>query len=153
MQVTLFNASHTALNVYNPGTLLSSVIDTNLNAGNYYLRIEGKGNQFAPAYASLGSYSLAGRFTTGGTLPLHKLELQGVLAGDNHKLNWEIVADEQVTDLVIEISTDGRNFSSLTQTAIDTRSYQYRPHTNITAQYRLNVTFLMLLPSNKPTAT
>lgn len=141
MQVTLFNASQTALNVYNPGALLSSVIDTSLNAGNYYLRIEGKGNLNAPSYASLGSYSLSGTFTTGGTLPLHKLELQGTLSGDNHKLNWEIVADEQITNLTIEIATDGRNFNSLTQTANDTRSYQYRPHANITAQYRLNVTF------------
>jgi hypothetical protein len=141
MQVTLLNSAQTSLNIYNPGTLLSSVADTTLNAGVYYLRVEGKGNLYAPSYASLGSYSLQGRFTAGGTLPLHKLELKGVLAGDKHKLNWEIIADEQITDLVVEIATDGRTFSRLTQTTNDARSYVYRPATNTSAQYRLNVTF------------
>ncbi len=50
------------MSMYNPGTLLSSVIDTILNPGTYYLKIEGKGNIYAPSYASLGSYALKGRF-------------------------------------------------------------------------------------------
>lgn len=141
MQVTLIDASQTILNVYNPGTLLSSVIDSNLNAGTYYLRVEGKGNLYAPSYASLGSYSLEGSFSTGGTLPLHKLELTGAVAGDNHRLEWEIIADEQITDLVIEAATDGRTFNRLTQTANDARSFIYRPFTRGQVQYRLNVTF------------
>ncbi len=141
MQVTLYNSAQTALNVYNPGTLLSSIIDTIVPAGTYYLRVEGKGNLYAPAYASLGSYSLQGSFTAGGTLPLHKLELTGALSGDKHKLDWEIIADEQITNLTVEIATDGRTFSPLTQTANDARSFVYRPYVNTTAQYRLNVTF------------
>ena len=44
LQVTLYNSVQTQLNTYNPGTLLSSVIDTTLNPGTYYLKIEGKGN-------------------------------------------------------------------------------------------------------------
>src|SRR6185369_1841537 len=43
MQVTLYNGSQTVLGTYNPGTILSSFIDTNLTAGNYYLKVEGKG--------------------------------------------------------------------------------------------------------------
>jgi hypothetical protein len=141
MQVTLMNSSLTVLNVYNPGTLLSSVIDSNLNGGTYYLRIEGKGNAFAPAYASLGSYSLRGSFTSDGTLPLHKLELKASHNGDNHKLNWEIVADEQITDLVVEMSTDGRNFETLTRADNAATQYMYRPMVSSTVYYRLNVTF------------
>jgi hypothetical protein len=141
MQVTLYNSSQTALNIYNPGMLLSSVVDTNLNAGTYYLRVEGKGNQYAPAYASLGSYSMTGKYSVGGTLPLHKLELHGATDGVSHKLDWEIIADEQITDLQVEISTDGRNFGPLTQTNNAATSYAYRPYVNRTAQYRLNVTF------------
>jgi hypothetical protein len=141
LQVTLINSSQTTLNVYNPGTLLSSLVDTVLNPGNYYLRIEGKGNQYAPAYASLGSYALAGNFTAGGALPLHKLELTGSLSGDKHRLDWEIIADEQIIDLRIEIATDGRNFTELTQTDNSARLYIYRPSTQSTAQYRLHVTF------------
>lgn len=158
MQVTLYNASQTAISVYNPGTLLSSVIDSIINAGTYYLSIEGRGNLYAPAYASLGSYSLLGRFTAGGTLPLHKLELTGAASGDKHRLNWEIIADEQITDLSIELSTDGRTFTTLTPTATADRSYIYRPYSSHAIQYRLNVSFdngrqyysnVVSLPGNK----
>ena len=141
LQVTLYNEAQVALNVYNPGTLLNSVIDTLLNTGVYYLKIEGKGNQYASDYASLGSYSLDAKFTAGGVLPLHKLQLRGALNGDMHILNWEIVADEQVEELVVEIATDGRNFTPLMQTANDARTYSYRPGIPTNAQYRLNVTF------------
>jgi len=140
LQVTLYNSSQTQLNVYNPGTLLSSIIDTTLNAGTYYLKVEGRGNIYAPNYASLGSYSMQGIFG-GGPLPLRRLELHGTLNGDRHQFDWIIDADEQVTKLILEISTDGRNFSQVTQTANNARAYIYQPSVSSTAQYRLNVTF------------
>jgi hypothetical protein len=141
MQVTLYNASQSALNVYNPGTLLSSIVDTTLNAGTYYLKVEGKGNQYAPAYASLGSYSLLAGITAGNPLPLRRLELRGLLNGDKHELSWIIEADEQVTGQALEVSTDGRTFQTLTQSFAAARSYTYRPYNMTSAQYRLNVTF------------
>lgn len=140
LQVTLFHSTQTPLNIYNPGTLLSSVVDTILNTGTYYIRVEGKGNEFAPAYASLGSYSLQGNFSIGGTLPIQKLELKGITEGDNHKLSWDIVSDEQIADVVVEIASDGRNFNRLIQTGNSDRGYQYRPLSNGPLQYRLNVT-------------
>jgi hypothetical protein len=140
MQVTLYNNSQTQLNVYNPGTLLSSVIDSMLNPGTYYLKIKGSGNIYAPNYASLGSYSLQANFTA-GTLPLRRLELHGMLNNNDHQLNWLIDADEQVTRLILEISTDGRNFSTLTETATSARNYSYHPNVLGTVQYRLNVIF------------
>lgn len=141
MQVTLYNNTQTFLNVYNPGALLSSLIDTSLSAGIYYIKIEGKGNQYAPNYASLGSYSLVGRATPGNPLSVRKLELRGFMNGDKHDLNWTIDADEKVTQQVLEISTDGRNFLPLIQLIKDARSYIYRPYTITASQYRLNVTF------------
>ncbi|HEX7906280.1 MAG TPA: T9SS type A sorting domain-containing protein [Chitinophagaceae bacterium] len=141
LKVTLYNNSQTVLNTYNPPDLLSVKIDTILTPGTYYMKMESVGNQYTPAYASLGEYILQGQLSTSGTLPLHKLELNGTLVGDNHKLNWEIIADEQITDLKVEMSTDGITFSELTQTTNDTRSYTYKPSVNTTVQYRLNVTF------------
>jgi len=140
LQVTLYNSVQTQLNVYNPGVLLSSVIDTMLGAGIYYLKIEGKGNVYAPNYASLGSYALAGDFSS-GTLPLRKLELQGEIVSDKHRLIWIIDADEAVTQQILEVSTDGRNFTPVTQTDNAQRLFMYKPYVTTTAQYRLNVTF------------
>lgn len=141
MQITLYNGSQTQLNVFNPGTLLSSVIDTTLNAGTYYLKVEGKGNMYAPNYASLGSYSLQGTSGGGGALPLRVLKLTGSVNNDKHQLSWIIDADEQVTRLILEVSTDGVNFTPVVQTTNDARAYTYRPNSTAAAQYRLNVTF------------
>lgn len=141
MQITLYDDSQTALNVYNPGTLLSSVIDTTLHTGTYYLKVEGKGNLYAPAYASLGSYSLQGSFNRSIVLPLHRLELRGAQNGDKHQLSWVIEANEQIIQQIIEVSTDGRNFNPLTETDKNTRSYIYKPFSSGTTQYRINVTF------------
>jgi hypothetical protein len=140
LQVSLYNNLKVLLNVYNPGTLLNSVVDTMMNAGNYFLKIEGRGNIYAPNYASLGSYALQGTFT-GGALPLRKLELHGEIVSDKHKLTWFIDADEVVTKQILEVSTDGRNFNPVTQTDMAIRSYLYKPYVSTTAQYRLNVTF------------
>ena len=41
----------------------------------------------------------------------------------------------------MEISTDGRNFNTLTESPVASRSYAYRPSISGTVQYRLNVTF------------
>ncbi|MGZ5134963.1 MAG: T9SS type A sorting domain-containing protein, partial [Flavitalea sp.] len=140
LQVSLYNSSQILLNVYNPGTLLSSVIDTLLNSGTYYLRIEGRGNVYAPNYASLGSYALTADFTV-STLPLRKLELSGELVGDQHMLHWIIDADENVTSQVLEVSTDGRNFTPLIQSGTNDRNYSYKPTLTTSVQYRLNVMF------------
>jgi hypothetical protein len=140
MQVTMYNNAQTQLNVYNPGTLLNSFIDTFLSPGTYYLRIEGKGNVYAPNYASLGSYSLEANFNS-IVLPFRKLELQGSLNGDKHQFNWIIDADEQVVSQVLEISTDGRVFSPVIEPGADNRSYIYKPYATTTVQYRLRVTF------------
>jgi len=141
MQVSLYNNSQTLVATYNPGTLLSSLIDTVLTAGTFYLKIEGKGNIYAPNYASLGSYALQGSYNSGGTLPLRRLELTGELVNDKHKLNWLIDADEQIVSQVLEVATDGRNFSPVTTPNTSDRQFLYRPYVSTAAQYRLNVTF------------
>lgn len=141
MQVTLLNGTQTVLNVYNPGTLLSSVVDTLLNPGVYYIKVEGKGNQYAPNYASLGSYSLAGRATLSPVLAMRRLELRGDTNGDKHVLNWLIDADEAISSQVLEISTNGRTFVPFYTAGNNERSYTYRPHHNSPVQYRVNVLF------------
>lgn len=141
LQITLYNASLTLLNVYNPGTLLSSVADTILNPGSYYLKVEGQGNLYAPAYASLGSYSLKTTIEPGIPLAVHKLELHATEDGDKHQFDWIIEADEQVLQQILEVSVDGTNFAELTEADTNTRSYIYRPVIAADNHYRLKVKF------------
>ena len=46
-----------------------------------------------------------------------------------------------MTKQTLEISTDGKKFSPVTQSPNDLRSFMYKPYVTTTAQYRLNVTF------------
>jgi hypothetical protein len=141
MQVTLYDDEQNTLNIYNPGALLNSVIDSVLTAGTYYLKVEGKGNLYAPSYASLGSYALRGSVHNSIVLPLHRLDLTGKQNGDIHQFNWLIDADEKVEQQILEVSTDGRSFSVLTEIEKGKHSYLYRPSVINTVHYRLQVVF------------
>ncbi|HVZ56931.1 MAG TPA: zinc-dependent metalloprotease [Chitinophagaceae bacterium] len=141
MQVTIYNETQTRSSVYNPGTLLSAVVDTPLNAGTYYIKVEGKGNQYAPDYASLGSYSLKASLGGGAVLPLHQLLLSGMVSGSRHELSWTIRAEEQVTAQTLEVSADGSHFIPLASPAPGDRSYGYLPQPGQRLLYRLRVDF------------
>jgi prepilin-type processing-associated H-X9-DG protein len=141
MQITLYNESNTLLSVYNPGALLNSLADTVLNPGIYYLKVEGKGNVYAPAYASLGSYSLNAVIEGGIALPVLGIKLNGLHNNNQHRFNWSIDADEKVAKQTLEISTKGNNFIPLAEVMTGDRSYNYSPVNNDDNEYRLNVTF------------
>lgn len=140
LEVELMNSTDTGAVLYNPTSILSVSIDTVLDAGTYYLRVQGTGNAFAPDFASLGSYTLAGNIVS-ITLPVHKLELKAVAENSTHKLDWEIVADENVVSQVIEVSSDGLRFQPLSNVTAGARSFSYSPAKTSLLYYRLNATF------------
>ncbi len=141
MEVQLLNSAQTVVGTYNPTTALSSVIDTTLSSGKYYLKIDGTGNQYATEYGSLGSYALEGNYVAFTVLPLRKLELKGISDNGQHRLNWVIDADEVIVKQVLESSEDGVNFQPVTETSASARNYNYTPRSTAVTLYRLNVTF------------
>jgi hypothetical protein len=141
MQVELLNSSFNLLKTYNPDNSLNTTIDTLLPAGTYYLRIQGKGNVYAPEYASLGSYNLSASFAPSTTLPLYRLELAGTAENNRHKLNWIIEADENVTKQILEVSTNGIQYQAVASPANSLRSYQHVPGGGNILYYRLFVEF------------
>lgn len=140
LQIGLSSSIDTNTFVYNPPTELKVAIDTVLNPGTYYLKVEGTGNVFAPDFASLGSYSLTGSILA-TALPVHKLELKATADNNRHNLAWDIVADEKVISQTIEVATDNVDFQSLLNVAADARTYAYSPAKAALVYYRLNVTF------------
>jgi hypothetical protein len=141
VQVDLFDASQVLLNTYNSTTTLNAAIDSVLNAGTYYLRVDGKGTQFAPDYGSLGAYTLQASITAANPLPLRQLFLKGELKNEKHSLSWIIDADEAITDLRVEISNDGIHYNNLISTGFNARTFNYTPFDAGNIFYRLNVTF------------
>jgi hypothetical protein len=140
IKIELLNNTQNVIGSYNPDMLLNATIDTNLNAGTYFLRVQSVGNIYAPQYATLGSYNLTAAISPTGILPLHRLELYGVNENNQHRLNWTIVADETVVQQVLEVASDGRNFQPLGQLNPAIRTFSYFP-INTASYYRLNVTF------------
>ncbi len=109
LQIEFLDASFKLLGTYNPGSILSSIIDTILNKGTYYLRVEGKGNIYAPEYASLGSYSLKGTYLQEKVNLEKKTELRGrssrpqlignLISGSNISVSSPGIFQYQILDL------------------------------------------------------
>ena len=135
IKVTLENASGQTLNSYNPGELLDAGIDTSLTDGTYYIVVDGVGNSNHSDYGSLGYYALAGSLAY--VLPITNFKLKGAEKYGVHQLSWTYEADEPIKDFNIEASTDGRNFSSLTEINSSALQFSYQPIVKSTYQYRV----------------
>jgi hypothetical protein len=141
LQVELLDGSKQVVAVYNSATTLSTSIDTVLNPGTYYLRVQGKGNEYAPNYASLGSYTVEASMAPLATLPLHKLLLKGATETKQHRLDWEIEADEPVVSQTVEVAANGNNFEPLATVGASARSFSYLPTGSSMLYYRVKVAF------------
>ena len=137
IKLSLYNSVGTLIATFDPPATLSVTVDTVLTAGTYYVMVSGTGNVNISSYGSMGSYILSG---TTGTLPIHDINLSGIIEKTRHNLKWTIVADEPISSVAIEASTDGSGFRSLTSVAGNISSFSYDPYQNSTIYYRLKVT-------------
>lgn len=140
MQVELTTGDGTVIGIYNPESSLRVNIDTVLQPGIYQLRILSRGNVNAPGFATLGSYTVTANMAA-ITLPLHKLELKATAENNRHKLDWEIIADENIVEQTIEIAADGFSFQPLAAMASNSRSYVYQTTKAGLLYYRMKVAF------------
>ena len=115
---------------------MNVLFDTTLNAGQYYILISGTGNSNVSDYGSLGSYTLT---AVRGALPIRSIALNGKSENNKHILNWNIIADEPIKMQTLEVSEDGINFTTLTLTNYNSRSFSYTPWKSKILYYRLNV--------------
>ena len=136
----LYNSSATLIRTYDPLTTLSVTADTVLNAGTYYLKIFGTGNNNIGSYGSLGSYTITGSFSG---LPIRSVRLNGTTDKGKHNLSWNIVADEPVQTIEIQTSNDGTNFTRLADAGVTSTKFSYLPFKNNTVFYRLKVTSVL----------
>ncbi|RYG04665.1 MAG: hypothetical protein EOO02_05605 [Chitinophagaceae bacterium] len=137
IKVGLVSAINDTIGKYNPSELLNAGVDTNLNAGTYYIVVDGVANQNLPAYGSVGSYALAGQIAN--VLPIHHFALNAKINSELHELNWSYKSDEPIKKINVEISKDGHHFSTLAEVAADTRNYSWKPLDNSVNYYRVKV--------------
>ena len=135
IKVTLLNNTDT-IGAYNPSTLLNAGVDTNLNAGTYYLLVDGVGNMYHNELGSMGFYTLAGSAET-VLLALNHFSLAGTADYNLHKLSWNYETDENITQLVLEASNDGKQFTAIAKMSPSTKSFSYIPLSREVIFYRL----------------
>jgi hypothetical protein len=140
VKLTLVNSSYQTIKVYDAATLLSATIDTTLDAGTYYLTLQGTGNIYTSNYGSLGSYTVSGTFTPTGVTPIRDVALTGKEDHGLHNLNWNIIADEPIKTIIVQSSTDGRFFTNLASVNPKESGFSYSPQQTIDLFYRLKVT-------------
>ena len=137
----MVDALEHTIGIYNPGNALHSIADTMLRPGTYYLKVDGKGNQYASEYGSMGSYSLQGTYTAITPLPLKKLVLTGVTERGVHQLSWVVEADEALVKQVLQVSHNGSAYHDIPTAEININTYTYIPVALGVSVYRLQVTF------------
>jgi hypothetical protein len=137
IKVLLYDASLNLIRSYDPPASMKVTIDTTLNAGTYYFVLDGTGNANTSSYGSLGSYTITGFKSA---LPIRSITLSGNTDKNKHNLSWNIIADEPIKTQVMEYSTDGTSFKTLTATGATSRNLSYVPADNNTRYYRLKVT-------------
>lgn len=107
IELTLMRNNDT-IGKYNPLTRLDATIDTLLNPGTYYVKLNAVDNVNIQKYAMLGSYTLTGAFGGSVIVPVYSLTLKAV----NNTLQWEIITDEPLDKIWIESSANGYDFKT-----------------------------------------
>jgi hypothetical protein len=105
LEVTLFK-NNTQIATYNPSTLLNVTIDTLLEPGIYYLRVNSVANVNIFKGMMIGSYNISGSFGGSVVVPIYEINLNA----RNNKLFWNVVTDEPIQKIYIEYSKDGSKF-------------------------------------------
>ncbi len=136
IKLSLYDAVKKLVQVYDPSGSMSVVIDTILNAGTYYIVVEGTGNGNASDYGSLGSYTLSGLF---GVLPVCNITLNGSVNNTLHKLNWNIDCNEAISSVVLQSSPDAVHFNEVSN-VVNQNNFDYIPAQQTDLYYRLQVT-------------
>lgn len=137
VKLMLYNGAKILVATYDPVSTMNVIMDTSLNAGDYYIRVAGAGNSNTTNYGSLGSYTLTGYR---GTLPIRSISLKGHNDKGQHKLNWEIIADEPIASQVLEVSSNSIDFHSILNDVNGLRKFEYTATEKNTLFYRLKAT-------------
>ncbi len=137
VKLTLLNASMQVMQVYDDTLTLNAVIDTMLNAGNYFVIVEGAGNANISDYGSLGSYTISGTNTPLIATPIRQVLLTGKIDKSSHSLAWNIISDEPINNFLLESSNNGTIFSTLATLPFSSKGYNYTPVLKGNIFYRL----------------
>jgi hypothetical protein len=121
----------------NPRSLLSASLDSTLQAGTYYLAVDGVGNQNVSDYGSVGLYSLAGSIENIAAVPT--VLLRGNIRDKYHIVQWDVRSDVGINKSYVEYSLDGSRYYAADSIPLFTTSFAYRAPSSQLMYYRVKV--------------
>ena len=110
LQVSVYNDKKELIAVYNPQDATGMKADTTMNAGIYYLNIEGVANAYMNDYSSVGTYIIKGSCVK---IEQPKLELTGIVRNTKHQLETVVENDETGFIIELESAENGDNFQRI----------------------------------------
>ena len=146
VKIELQDSKGTTIKIYDIEDSLNAKIDTTLNAGTYYVIVDGTGNVNSKNdYGSLGSYTLTGTYigttvtttTTTTTSTNSSIEISGTKVKGGNKLSWAknttkngeamtlVYAKENVEDFT-ELSRPNGNTTSYIHQIAKPEIYTYK---------------------------
>lgn len=124
-KLDLFDKDKKLIGSYNNILLVSSNIDTFLNAGRYYLRISNTDNPFALRYGMLGSYTIGAKFTPYLVLSNKNIRLNGNYNSSYNYIFWDINIDDAVKSVNLQNSTNGVDWDDILTGDGELRFYKH----------------------------
>ncbi len=137
IRVSLYDAAKNLIRTYNPAGSMSVTIDSILTAGNYFMVVDGTGNNNTSEYGSLGSYTITG---ISGVLPICSVNLAGSVLQDKHQLDWSITCYETIRSTTLQSSVDGIHFNNVSSVDYRNNHFSYTPAQPNNLYYRLKIT-------------
>jgi hypothetical protein len=110
LQISIYNDKKELIAAYNPQDITGMNADTSLNAGNYYLLIEGVANANMMNYSSVGTYMIK---ASSVKIEQPKLELTGIVRNIKHQLETIVEPDENAFIIELESAEHGANFQRI----------------------------------------
>ncbi|HLA52478.1 MAG TPA: hypothetical protein VK618_04205 [Flavitalea sp.] len=138
LKISLVKSNGDTIGRYNPKTILSASLDTNLVAGAYYIVIDGVENQNVKNYSSLGYFSMDGAIVL-TPLQVNLITLTGAVQKTVHAFNWTLEALDPITGPILESSHDGTNYQAVSTLIPIQHRFSYIPTQKGPLYYRLKV--------------
>jgi hypothetical protein len=136
IRLSLYNGNRELVKVYDPAQTLSAEIDTVLNQGEYYLVIDGTGNQNTSDYGSLGAYRIN---IINTVLPVCNISFTGSVLAGSHQFTWAVFCEERLLSASVESSVDGSIFTPVLSLSGLGGRFQLLPQSNAAQYYRIKV--------------
>lgn len=136
VKLMIYDQNKNLICTKDPKETMSANLDTVLERGIYYVVIDGAGNNNVSDYASIGTYTLT---CSSSKIALRSLALTGAAGLDGHSLKWDMENPEAVAQQSVELSSDGVTFTTISNSNIRGKQYQYHPKDNNIKYYRIRI--------------